>query len=176
MSGVIRRIRVTYYRLLGVRFLGPCWLQSIEIPRSHRCIQLGREVALDRGVTLLVSSENEELRIVIGDFTYINRHAMLDASERIEIGRDCMIGPYCYLTDHDHGTEPGRLIKEQPLLGSPTIIEDGAWIGAHATILKGVRIGKGAIVGAGAVVTKDVPANSIVAGVPARQIGSRHAE
>ena len=55
----------------------------------------------------------------------------------------------------------------------PIVIEDYAWIGVGATILQGVTIGRGAVVCAGAVVTKDVPAYAVVAGVPAKTIGSR---
>lgn len=56
------------------------------------------------------------------------------------------------------------------MTAAPIRVERGAWIGAHATILAGVTIGENAVVAAGAVVTKDVPANSIAAGVPARVI------
>jgi acetyltransferase-like isoleucine patch superfamily enzyme len=54
------------------------------------------------------------------------------------------------------------------------VIEDDVWIGAHVTVLKGVRVGSGAVLGAGAVVTRDVPAGAIVAGVPAKVIGYRY--
>ena len=84
-----------------------------------------------------------------------------------------MFGPYCYITDHDHGTKLGQIVSQQTLISAPVRIEDAAWIGAHVTILKGVTIGTGAIVGAGSVVTKDVAANSIVAGVPTKVIGNR---
>ena len=55
----------------------------------------------------------------------------------------------------------------------PVILEDDVWLGAGVIILSGVRVGRGAVVGAGAVVTKDVAANTVVAGVPARSIGHR---
>ena len=172
--GTLRSCRRVWLRFRGVRITGRCWLQSIEIPRNHSDIQLHDGVALDRGVTLLsTGTPTAAPRITIGRGTYINRHTMLDASELISIGANCMIGPFCYITDHDHGTALGKSIQEQPLIGEPVVIEDDCWIGAHVTILKGVRIGAGAIVGAGAVVTRDVVSNTIVAGVPARQIGMR---
>jgi maltose O-acetyltransferase len=173
-DAMFRRIRYLKYRLLGVRFKGGCWLQSIEIPRNHCDIEIHEGVALDRGVILLsTGNPAEDTKIRIGSGTYINRHTMIDASERIQIGAHCMIGPFCYITDHDHGTSQGQAISEQPLVGAAVVIEEDCWIGAHVTILKGVRIGAGAIVGAGAVVTRDVAPNSISAGVPARQIGVR---
>jgi len=61
--------------------------------------------------------------------------------------------------DHNLDGESGEIV-----------IEDDVWIGAKATVLKGVRIGKGAVVAVGSVVTKDVPANAIVAGIPAKVI------
>jgi acetyltransferase-like isoleucine patch superfamily enzyme len=111
--------------------------------------------------------------LVIGAGTYVNRFTMFDASDSIEVGRNCLIGPFCYITDHDHGTEPAVVIAEQPLVSSPVRIGSNVWIGAGAIILKGTRIGDGAVIGAGAVVTHDVRAGEKVAGVPARTIGSR---
>ena len=89
----------------------------------------------------------------------------------ISIGAECMIGPYCYITDHDHGAGDGP-ISAQALVEAPVNVGNNVWIGAHAVILKGVSIGDNAIVGAGAVVTTDVGPGERVAGVPARQIGS----
>ena len=173
-QGAVRRFRRVWLRWRGVRITGSCWLQSIEIPRNHADIELHDGVAVDQGVILLsTGTATTEPRISIGRGTYINRHTMLDASERIQIGANCMIGPFCYITDHDHGTQLGLPINQQPLNSGPVYVGDDSWIGAHVTILKGVTIGAGAIVGAGSVVTKDVDANAIVAGVPAKTIGQR---
>lgn len=84
-----------------------------------------------------------------------------------------MIGPYCYLTDHDHAHLPGCLVSDQPLTSARVRIGSDVWLGAGVVVLKGVTIGDNAVVGAGAVVTNDVPAGVKVAGVPARVIGSR---
>jgi len=173
-SGLVRRIRLQWLKCRGVKILGPCWIRSIEIPHNWNDIELHPGVALDRGVTLLSTGEkSESRRISIGESTYINRHTMLDASERIEIGKNCMIGPYCYITDHDHGTKLGKLVQDQAFRSKAVLIEDGAWIGAHVTILKGVTIGQGAIIGAGTVVTKSIAANQLAAGVPAKIMGER---
>ncbi len=173
-GGLVRRLRAACLRWQGVRLEGPCWVQSIEIPRNHFDIVLGRGVALDRGITLLATGGRITTpRIQIGRESYINRHTMIDASESVRIGSNCMIGPYCYITDHDHGMEPGVPVKSQPLVGAAVVIEDDVWIGAHVTILKGVRIGQGAIIGAGAVVTRSIASNEIAIGSPARSIGSR---
>lgn len=169
-----RRLRCYFLRTLGVHFCGRSWIQKVEIPRNHFDIELHNGVALDRGVTLLATGNRLDYRrIVIGAGTYINRQTMIDASESIRIGANCMIGPFCYITDHDHGTAIASMINDQPLVGSPVRVDDDVWIGAHAIILKGVHIGHGAVVGAGAVVTCDIPPYAVFVGIPARQMSSR---
>lgn len=171
---LVRRVRALSLRMRGVRLIGKCWIRKIEIPRNHGDIELAPGVALENHVVLLATGNSTgKPRIKIGARTYVNRGTMFDASESIEIGADCMFGPYCYVTDHDHGVKLGQIVSQQPFQISPVRIEETAWIGAHVTILKGVTIGAGAIVGAGSVVTKDVAANSIVAGVPTKVIGNR---
>jgi acetyltransferase-like isoleucine patch superfamily enzyme len=128
-------------------------------------------VALDVGVTLLcVELSTFGPTIHIGENTYVNRYSIFDASISLRVGANCMIGPHCYLTDHDHGVQAGALVRELPLVGAATQIGDNVWVGAGATILKGVTIGDNAVVGAGAVVTKSVPPSVTVAGVPAKAV------
>ncbi|HET6324537.1 MAG TPA: acyltransferase [Planctomycetaceae bacterium] len=172
--GAARRWRRLWLRWRGVQVGRGCWIQSIEIPRNPKSIVLGAEVALDNQVVLLATgSSRAEPQIRIGSRTYINRFTMLDASESIVIGERCMIGPSCYITDHDHGTQAGDAVATQPLKSAPTSIGNDVWIGAGAIVLKGVTIGDGAVIGAGAVVTTDAPAGAILVGVPARVVGSR---
>ncbi|HLS01860.1 MAG TPA: acyltransferase, partial [Beutenbergiaceae bacterium] len=71
--------------------------------------------------------------------------------------------------------DPHVPIRDQPVVNQPTTIADNVWIGAGVRVLGGVTINTGAIVGAGSVVTKDVPANAIVGGIPARVLRTRHA-
>ncbi|MAP13108.1 MAG: acyltransferase [Gammaproteobacteria bacterium] len=153
---VALRSPVTAWRLccLGVRVHGPCWFSSIEVPRHHKAITLSR-CALDYGVTLLVSDPRPG-------------HPTIQIDEGVYINRYTMVGPYCYLTDHEHGVEGERPLREQPLVAAATRIRSNVWIGAHASVLKGVTIGDRAVVAAGAVVTRDVPAGCAVAGVPAQ--------
>jgi serine acetyltransferase len=172
--GAARRWRRSWFRVRGVGVGRGCWLQSVEIPRNPRSIVLGDEVALDNHVVLLATGGSRtEPQIRIGSRTYINRFTMLDASESIVIGERCMIGPSCYITDHDHGTRAADLVATQPLKSAQTRIGNDVWIGAGAIVLKGVTIGDGAVIGAGAVVTSDAPAGAILVGVPAKVVGSR---
>ncbi len=110
--------------------------------------------------------------------------------ERIRVGDHVLIGPYATLgafggiTIENHARiSQGAFIETAtlslhealpyPHAAQPVVIKRGAWIGAYAIVLGGVTVGEQAVVAAGAVVTKDVPPNTIVAGVPARAIGQR---
>lgn len=164
LQGIASRARAVFYGLLGVKFEGACWLRAIEIPRGHSDIRIGDGVALDRGVTLLISGESRGAeKVIIGRTAYLNRATMIDASERIEIGANAMIGPFCYITDHDH-----VIGSADDLVSAPTRIGERCWIGAHVTILKGVTIGEDTVIGAGSVVTRSLPARVIAVGNPAR--------
>lgn len=171
--GVVSRLRNVWFRALGVRLGGYVLMRRISIPRCWSDITIEKGAMLDDGVVLLCSGSPKRDKLVIRARTYINRYTMIDVSEQIEIGSDCMIGPHCYITDTDHGHASGQLVGKQPSISAPVRIGHNVWIGAGVTILKGVTIGDSAVVGAGAVVTKNVPPNGKFAGVPARQIQRR---
>jgi len=104
-------------------------------------------------------------RIRMGDRVFINSGVVLFSVKAITIGNDVAIANEAYLMDTDsHGVE-GRPVKEAPI-----VIGDGAWIGARAIILPGVTIGRRCLVAAGAVVSRDVPDDTLVAGNPAREV------
>lgn len=165
-AGIASRLRIAWQRARGVRILGHVALRAVEIPRHPRGVTLAAGVALDRGVTLLLTGA--AARLVIGAGVYINRHTMLDASASIEVGEHAMIGPFCYITDHDHAVQPGAKPADGALVSAPVRIGARCWLGAHVTVLKGVSIGEGTVVGAGSVVTKSLPAGVIAVGNPAR--------
>jgi len=105
-----------------------------------------------------------DARVSIGDRTYIGRRSEFHCDVAISLGADCAISWDVQFIDSDqHELDGGR--------GAASItIGDHVWIGQRATILKGVQIGDGAVVAAGSIVTKDVPARSAVAGVPAKVV------
>lgn len=78
-----------------------------------------------------------------------------------------------FITSDNHGIRRDRLIREQPGDEHDVVIGNDVWIGAYGIVLPGVTIGDGAVIAAGSVVTKDVAPYTIVAGVPAKQIGQR---
>jgi maltose O-acetyltransferase len=84
---------------------------------------------------------------------------------RVVIGANCMIGSHVAISSLTHDYSEAEMSRT--MVAKPVHIEDGVWIGSHAVIMPGTRVGKGAVVGAGSVVTKDVPPYAIVYGVPA---------
>jgi len=115
--------------------------------------------------------------IAVGENTWIGQFNNLRASGEapIRIGRDCLISQYCTLVAANHQMRAGQTIRTQPQATDRrgVTLGDDVWLGAGVTILPGVSIGNGAVIGAGSVVTKNVPANEIWCGVPARTQGER---
>ena len=102
-----------------------------------------------------------------GDDCFLNFGCTLLAIGGITIGDGAFIGPHCVLATEYHPEDPAT---RHTLLTKPIAIGRNAWLGANVTVLAGVTIGENAIVAAGSVVTKDVPANTVVAGTPAKTI------
>jgi len=173
--GAMSRMRNLVYRILGVHLKGYVWMRAVEIPFNWSDITLETEVALDQGVSLVCAgpARGRGDKLVIRSGTYVNRFTIFDAHDHIEVGRDCMIGPHCYITDADHGKALGKSVKSQPMEKAAVVVEDEVWLGAHVVILPGVHIGKGAVIGAGSVVTHDIPSNAIAVGKPAQVIRMR---
>lgn len=117
---------------------------------------------------------NHPSQVAIGSNVYIGRFCELDGFGGLSIGNDVHIASFSaiYTSNHKYG-RGDLLMREQGYIGKKVVIEDDVWIGSHAVILPGVTIHKGAIVGAGSVVSSDVAAFSIVAGVPAKLIKNR---
>lgn len=119
--------------------------------------------------------------IHIGNDVFIGKGAVFSSITKITIEDKVMFGPNVTIMGGDHNTTViGRYmfdVKEKlPENDQPVLIEKDSWIGANATILKGVIIRKGSVVAAGAVVTKSTSPYSIVAGIPARIVGYRFSE
>ena len=105
--------------------------------------------------------------LTLGKEVFINLGCRFQDTGGITIGDGSLIGHGSTLTTLNHGIDPDR---RADMIPAPILIGRKVWLGAAVTVVPGVTIGDGAIVGAGAVVTKDVPANAIVAGVPAKLI------
>jgi acetyltransferase-like isoleucine patch superfamily enzyme len=167
----------------NVKFGEGFYCESAQIFRQLRskkpgAIVIGNHVSCYAGCSFAIG---ENGRCTVGDFTLLNG-ALIMAEEKIDIGSYCLISWGVGIADSDfHPLEPAqRLIdaqalapffKDRPprpkLTTAPVKISDNVWIGMNAVILKGVAIGQNSVVAAGAVVTKSVPANTVVAGNPA---------
>ncbi len=134
-------------------------------------IIIGRNCSIDTLARLHVANDavlTLEDNVAIGPYDIINAFA------DCVIRKNSMIGPYVNINCADHGmARDGVPMRFQPGAYDPVLIEEDCWIGSHVVILKGVRIGTGAVVAAGAVVCRDVAPYGIVAGVPARVVGER---
>lgn len=156
-------------------------------------IHLGSNVILRRACELLAGNQPDSIvignqseiheyvtlrsfggNIKIGDRTSINRMGLILGSGNVEIGNMVRIGPSVTITSSNHVfSDRNKPIVDQGIECKPVVISDDVWVGANATIMAGVFIGKGAVIAAGSVVTKNVNAYSIVGGVPAKVIGTR---
>lgn len=172
-GGLASRWRNLWYRALGVRIQGYCWLRRISIPRQWEDIRLEKGAGLDDGVVLLCSGVRKPDKLVLGRDCYVNRGTLFDAHLSIHVGPRAMIGPFCYITDSDHSFGLGKAIMDQPMRSDLVVIGEEAWLGARVTVLRGVTIGRGAVVGAGSVVNKDIPENAVAVGAPARVVRLR---
>jgi len=149
-----------------------------------RHISLGKKVYLGRNLWLEAVTSWRSQRfgshIAIGDHVWFSENVHISSIESISIGSHCLFGSRIYVSDHNHGIYRGeqQSSPEEPpahrLLGGggPVVIEDNVWIGDNVVIIGPATIGRGAIVGANSVVRGVVPANTIVAGAPAKPIKS----
>lgn len=190
-------------KLLWPRLFGSCgkgvmFAERIVL-RHPQKIHLGNNVILSEGCVLDARHDSDERALVIEDDamlsvnvmisckngsvtvgarTGLSAHTIIHATNNcpVSIGEDSIIGPQSYLAGggnyhHDKLDVP---IREQGIIDDGGVkLEHNVWLGARVTVLGGVTVHTGAIAGAGSVISKDVPENSICAGVPARVIRQR---
>jgi len=126
-------------------------------------VKIGRHALVQDNVYMRAGSNGS---IVLGSHVAINSFAKLFGHGGISIGDNAQIGPGALLTTTTHDPEDSMQVVFRPI-----VIQDWAWIGANATILSGVTIGRHAVIGAGSVVTRSIPDHAIAVGAPAKVIG-----
>lgn len=147
-------------------------INQVPIENTAEIVRLERTLFGKAGKNLYVNppiNVDYGCHITVGDNFYANMDCIFLDVNRVTIGNNVMVGPRVGFYTAGHPIVADIRIEDLEF-GSPIVVEDNVWIGGSAVILPGVTIGKNAIVGAGAVVTKDVPANSIVGGNPAKVI------
>ena len=125
---------------------------------------------------VIVSTSYDNLGefIHIGNNVGIGEYARIGGSGGVSIGNNTIIGQYLSIHPENHNFEdPNKLIKDQGTTRNGIMIGQNCWLGAKVTVLAGISIGDNCIIAAGSVVTKDIPPNSVVAGVPAKVLKSR---
>jgi acetyltransferase-like isoleucine patch superfamily enzyme len=153
----------------GLAFIGPgC---TLEIgPRAT--LELGRWSWVGHGCKIRA----HEGAVSIGAKTVLGQECTISSFQHVSIGRECVIADRVMLIDFDHGmVEVERPIRLQGIYKRDVRVGHNVWIGYGACILRGVTVGDNAVIGTNAVVTRDVPANAVVGGVPARVIRMREA-
>jgi acetyltransferase-like isoleucine patch superfamily enzyme len=144
---------------------------ELEIAPKGR-VDFGRFVWIGDGTKIRC----HEGRVEIGEKTVMGQECTISAYQRVRIGEQCVIADRAMFIDFDHGVvEVERPIRQQGIYKRDVVVGSNVWIGYGACILRGVSVGDNSIVGTNSVVTKDVPANAIVAGIPARIIRMREA-
>jgi acetyltransferase-like isoleucine patch superfamily enzyme len=186
-------LRGVLYRLM-LRMDGWCAIESGVRLRFADQIRLGRGVYLDQGTYLHACPHGIEIGaetivmhgavlhvynfrdlphagITIGRNSLIGEYTVIRGQGGVSIGDRVYTSPFTQIVAVNHVfDDPHRPFVEQGITAEGIVIEDDVWLGSGAVVTDGVRVGKGAVVAAGAVVTQDVPAHTVVAGVPARVI------
>lgn len=149
------------------------------ILRGLKYISIGEHTTLDTQIQLTAWSkfngQSFSPKIIIGNNCIIRAHAHITAINKIVIGDNLLTGTNVLISDNAHGKNIIEQLKlpprQRPLYTKgPVVIGNNVWIGNNACILSGVTIGDGAVIGANSVVTHDVPAYSVAAGIPAKII------
>lgn len=146
---------------LSVRLIGRISL------RADGDVEFGQGVTLMGDIVPLEFICYKGARISIGDHTFINYGSSISAYKQVKIGRHCLLGHHLLIVDrNEHGVDQREVVPPP----AQVIIEDHVWIGSYVVVLPGVFIGHHSVIGAGSVVTKDIPANCLAVGNPARVV------
>ena len=143
--------------------------------RKEGRLSIGVGFSANVGLVLDVFGKNSQL--IIGDNVMANYRLHIGSAKYIKIGSNTLFGSDCTVMDHSHGgykgeshSDPSIAPVKRELVSSPIVIGNNCWFGDRVFIMPGVTIGDGVVVGAGSIITKDLPANCLAAGVPAKII------
>lgn len=176
-----------HFALLGARWL---WLKlryGKRFQTDGMCFicprvkfEIGRNATLRIGRWSWIGHDSKirvhEGEVSIGAKTVMGQECTISAYQHVSIGRECIIADRVMLIDFDHGVvEVERPIRLQGIYKRDVRIGSNVWMGYGSCVLRGVSVGHNSIVGTNAVVTKDVPENAVVGGVPARVLRMREA-
>ncbi|TMK41879.1 MAG: acyltransferase [Actinobacteria bacterium] len=151
----------------GLAFVGPG--VTLQIGRGARLV-LGRWSWVGHGCKIRV----HEGEVRVGAKTVLGQECTISAYQHVSIGRECILADRVMLIDFDHGVvDVERPIRLQGIYKRDVRVGHNVWIGYGACLLRGITVGDNAIIGSNAVVTRDVPDNAVVGGVPGRVLRMR---
>jgi len=169
----ISGLRGVFYSLLGMEIGKGTKLPVINVTWPNR-VKIGSNCAIEKNVFFKHDGIwGASFSIILGNNVFIGTNCEFNIRKLVQIGNDSLIASGCRFIDHDHGVNTGSLIRTQDGPEGEIIVGEDVWIGCNVVVLKGVKIGNGAVIAAGAVVTKSVPSMEIWGGIPAHKIGSR---
>lgn len=151
----------------GMVFLGP--RLQVQIGRRAK-VRLGRFAWVGHGCKIRC----HEGLVEIGPKTVLGQECTISAYRRVQIGEQCVVADRAMFIDFDHNVaDVESPIRKQGIYMREVVVGNNVWVGYNAQILRGVTVGDNAIIGANSVVTRDIPANAVAAGSPARVIRMR---
>lgn len=146
--------------------------------RGRQYMEVGKGFTTGKGCRLEAYPIGTSKTLFIDENFQMNDYVHITAMESVRIGKNVLLASKIYISDCSHGSysgsdndsSPAEIPKDRKMFSKPVVIEDNVWLGEFVSVLPGVTIGKGSIVGANSVVSKDLPANVIAVGSPAKII------
>jgi acetyltransferase-like isoleucine patch superfamily enzyme len=172
------------YRYLWRRLLTPAgwrWETNGPVFFGKRLeLQIGKRGTIRFGRFVWVGDGTKirchEGEVIVGQKTVLGQECTISAYRHVRIGEQCVIADRAMFIDFDHGVvEVERPIRVQGIYMRDVDVGSNVWIGYGACVLRGIRVGDNSVIGSNSVLTKDVPANGVVGGVPARLLRMREA-
>ena len=175
------KIRLGYlYVLTKIRYPGQRMIRHPFVLRGGKMIAWGTDLTTGVGcrIEAFIADGNKEKKIFFGNRIQLNDYVHISALKSVTIGDDVLMASHVYISDNSHGSykgddndvSPEVIPIRRPYYASSVKIGNRVWLGEGVIVLPGVTIGDGAVIGAHSIVNKDIPANSIAVGSPAKVI------
>lgn len=170
LDKLLSLIKITFLKIRGYRIDYSLLLRgnNFFFQSTKNAVTVSKNTIIGKNTRISAGGNG---KVYIGESVLIDDCNFIMAHEKIVIGKNTKIAAFCFITDFNHKyTDIKKTVKEQGYETKPVVIGENVWVGTHVIILPGVTIGDRAVIGAGSVVTKDVPANSVAVGNPAKVI------